>query len=108
MHERGIWAASSNDPPIFQDVLLSLLQHLPRPTVTQRHKFHFLLALKEGTNLVKCQGRVETQTPRPLGRDSCNLPSWPVSDVGVCLGVGCSHSQVPHASPPHSQSKVQP
>jgi len=34
--------------------------------VIQRH-LYFLLTLKEGTNLVKCPCRMETQTPRPLG-----------------------------------------
>lgn len=79
------------------------------PTAIQRH-LHFLVGLKEGTSVVKCPCRMETQTPRPLGWDSCNLRSWPVSDVEACLCVGRSHSQVPHDSPapPSSQRKEQP
>jgi hypothetical protein len=90
------------------------LPHLPEcfsvPPVAWAPQLLKGISTSSWPSVVKCPCRMETQTPRPLGWDSCNLRSWSVSDVEACLCVGCSHSQVPHDSsaPPYSQRKARP
>lgn len=83
---KGIQVASRDGPPNLPECP-SVPPVAPDPQLLKGTSSTSSWPLRDSTDLVKCQSRMETQTPRPLGRDSCNLRSWPVSDVGACLFV---------------------